>query len=63
MLHLASSRDEANRKRDTLQKIERRRELATRLGITMNALGIRAFRIRDGLMACVESCRQRRRQI
>jgi DNA-directed RNA polymerase specialized sigma24 family protein len=45
------------------QKIERRRELATRLGITMNALGIRAFRIRDGLMACVESCRQRRRQI
>lgn len=42
------------------QKIERRRELATRLGITMNALGIRAFRIRDGLMACVESCRRRR---
>jgi DNA-directed RNA polymerase specialized sigma24 family protein len=48
---------------DRRQKIERRRELATRLGITMNALGIRAFRIRDGLMACVESCRQRRRQI
>ena len=45
------------------QKIERRREMATRLGITMNALGIRAFRIRDGLMACVESCRRRGRQI
>jgi len=27
MLHLASSRDEANRKRDTLQKIERRRSI------------------------------------
>jgi DNA-directed RNA polymerase specialized sigma24 family protein len=48
---------------DRRLKIERRRDLATRLGITMNALGIRAFRIRDGLMACVESCRQRRRQI
>jgi DNA-directed RNA polymerase specialized sigma24 family protein len=45
------------------QKIERRRDLAKRLGITMNALGIRAWRIRDGLMACVESCRQRGRQI
>jgi DNA-directed RNA polymerase specialized sigma24 family protein len=42
------------------QKIERRRDLAARLGITMNALAIRAFRIRDGLMACVEGCRQRR---
>jgi hypothetical protein len=45
------------------EKIERRRELASRLGITMNALGIRAFRLRDGLMACVETCRQRRRKI
>ena len=45
------------------QKIERRRDLASRLGITMNALGIRAFRLRDGLMACVETCRQRRRKI
>jgi hypothetical protein len=45
------------------QKIERRRELAARLGISMNALGIRAFRIRDSLMACVEGCRQGRRQI
>jgi hypothetical protein len=36
-------------------EIERRRELAARLGITMNALGIRAFRIRDGLIGCVEA--------
>jgi DNA-directed RNA polymerase specialized sigma24 family protein len=42
------------------QKIERRRDLANTLGISMNALGIRAFRIRDALMACVEGCRQRR---
>jgi hypothetical protein len=28
------------------QKIDRRRELAARLGISMNALGIRAWRIR-----------------
>jgi len=41
------------------QKIERRREMAARLGISMNALAIRAFRIRDGLMACVEGCRKR----
>ncbi len=49
--------------RDTgRQKIERRRELANRLGITMNALGIRACRIRNTLEACVESrCRERRR--
>jgi len=45
------------------EKIERRRGLAQRLGISMNALGIRAWRIRDSLMACVEGCRQRRRQI
>jgi len=38
------------------KKIERRRELAKRLGITMNALAIRAWRIREGLMACVETC-------
>ena len=37
------------------QKIERRRELAKRLGISMNALGIRASRIRDALEACVEA--------
>jgi DNA-directed RNA polymerase specialized sigma24 family protein len=40
--------------RDTgREKIERRRDLANRLGITMNALGIRAYRIRDTLMECV----------
>jgi DNA-directed RNA polymerase specialized sigma24 family protein len=39
-------------------RIERRRELAMRLAITMNALGIRACRIREVLMRCVESCRQ-----
>jgi DNA-directed RNA polymerase specialized sigma24 family protein len=45
------------------QKIERRRHLATRLGISMNALGIRACRIRGTLEACVEACRKRRRQV
>jgi DNA-directed RNA polymerase specialized sigma24 family protein len=35
------------------QKIERRRELAQQLGISMNALGIRVCRIRDALEACV----------
>jgi DNA-directed RNA polymerase specialized sigma24 family protein len=44
------------------QRIERRRALAMRMGITMNALGIRAFRIRDALMTCVEGCRQGRWQ-
>jgi len=40
------------------QKIERRRDLAKRLGISMNALGIRASRIRTTLEACVEeSCK------
>jgi len=43
--------------RDTKrQKIERRRDLARRLGITMNALGIRACRIRSALETCVDSC-------
>ena len=43
------------------RKIERRRELAARLGISMNALAIRAWRIRDRLMAAVEACRRVRR--
>jgi DNA-directed RNA polymerase specialized sigma24 family protein len=38
------------------QRIERRRSLALRLGITTNALGIRACRIRSTLEACVEDC-------
>jgi DNA-directed RNA polymerase specialized sigma24 family protein len=37
-------------------KIDRRRALAERLGITMNALAVRACRIRDTLEACVEEC-------
>jgi len=40
------------------EKIDRRRALAERLGISINALGIRACRIRDTLEACVEACRQ-----
>jgi len=41
-------------------KIERRRELATRLGISMNALGIRACRIRAVLETCVDGCCRQR---
>jgi DNA-directed RNA polymerase specialized sigma24 family protein len=37
-------------------KIENRRAMATRLGITMNALSIRASRIRDRLETCVRKC-------
>jgi DNA-directed RNA polymerase specialized sigma24 family protein len=38
------------------QKIERRRDMAKRLGISMNALGIRALRIRNVLEQRVEAC-------
>jgi DNA-directed RNA polymerase specialized sigma24 family protein len=42
--------------RDTRrQLIERRRDLAQRLGISMNALAIRAFRIRDALRTCMKA--------
>ena len=37
-------------------KVENRRALAEELGITMNALSIRACRIRDKLEACVREC-------
>ena len=37
-------------------KIENRRALAASLNITVNALSIRAFRIRDKLEACVGKC-------
>jgi RNA polymerase sigma factor (sigma-70 family) len=37
-------------------KIDRRRELAARLGVTQNALSIRACRIRARLEACVREC-------
>ncbi|MFL6229777.1 MAG: hypothetical protein ACJ741_13480 [Pyrinomonadaceae bacterium] len=42
-------------------KIEHRRALAEELGITMNALSIRACRIRDKLEACVRECVGERR--
>jgi DNA-directed RNA polymerase specialized sigma24 family protein len=45
------------------RRIERRRDLAARLGVTMNALGIRACRIRDALKTCIEACGDGRRQI
>ena len=37
-------------------KIENRRAMAARLGVSMNALSIRACRIRDRLEACVRDC-------
>ena len=37
-------------------KIENRQELARELGITVNALSIRACRIRDKLEACLREC-------
>jgi DNA-directed RNA polymerase specialized sigma24 family protein len=37
-------------------KIENRRSLAARLGLSANALSIRACRIRDKLQECVERC-------
>ncbi len=42
------------------QKIERRREMAARLGISMNALSIRACRARVALEACIAACRKQR---
>jgi DNA-directed RNA polymerase specialized sigma24 family protein len=46
--------------RDTRrEKIDRRRDAAARLGISMNALRIRACRIRDSLESCVTGCRRR----
>jgi DNA-directed RNA polymerase specialized sigma24 family protein len=38
------------------ERIDRRREIAARLGITMNALGIRLCRLRAGLESCVGRC-------
>jgi DNA-directed RNA polymerase specialized sigma24 family protein len=40
------------------ERIDRRRALAEKLGITMNALGIRAWRLRASLEACVGACRK-----
>lgn len=39
-------------------KIEHRKELADRMGIALNALRIRAHRIRTDLQKCVQSCVQ-----
>jgi DNA-directed RNA polymerase specialized sigma24 family protein len=38
------------------ERIDRRRALAERLRITMNALGVRACRIRSTLEVCVDAC-------
>jgi DNA-directed RNA polymerase specialized sigma24 family protein len=38
------------------QRIDGRRDLAARLGISMNALGIRVCRIRGALETCVDAC-------
>jgi len=40
-------------------RINRRRDLARKLGITMNALGIRAWRLRASLERCVGVCSRR----
>jgi DNA-directed RNA polymerase specialized sigma24 family protein len=40
------------------QRIDRRRELARGLGITMNALAIRTWRLRASLEGCVAACLQ-----
>ena len=37
-------------------KIENRRRLASKFGLTMNALSIRTFRIRERLEICVRRC-------
>ena len=44
-------------------RIDRRRALADRLGISINALGIRACRVRDALRVRLEGCRKDPRQI
>ncbi|MFY9554259.1 MAG: hypothetical protein WAV20_02955 [Blastocatellia bacterium] len=43
-------------KEEKQAKIVHRRELAVRLGIALNALRIRAHRIRASLQGCVENC-------
>jgi DNA-directed RNA polymerase specialized sigma24 family protein len=41
------------------ERIDRRRAIASTLGISMNALGIRTWRLRAGLQTCVSDCRKR----
>lgn len=43
-------------KEDKQAKIVHRKELAARLGVAVNALRIRAYRIRAGLQVCMETC-------
>jgi DNA-directed RNA polymerase specialized sigma24 family protein len=45
---------------DQRWKIEHRRGLAAQLGLTANALSIRACRIRDRLEKCVKTCCERK---
>jgi len=42
-------------------RIDRRRQLASALGVSMNALGIRTWRLRASLETCVTDCQQKRR--
>lgn len=44
-------------------KIQNRRQLADRLGIPMNALRIRVFRIRERLETCVHTCLEKKMQV
>ena len=43
-------------------KGEKSKQLAGRLGITVNALRLRVFRIRDGLAKCREKCLKEKRE-
>lgn len=43
-------------KEDKRAKIDHRKQLAARLGIAINALRIRAFKIRQTLQRCVQEC-------
>jgi DNA-directed RNA polymerase specialized sigma24 family protein len=47
---------------DKRVKIENRKNMATKMGITLNALSIRACRIRDKLETCVSECMNRRNE-
>ncbi len=44
-------------------KIQNRRQLAARLGIPMNALRIRVFRIRESLETCVRNCLEKQGRV
>jgi DNA-directed RNA polymerase specialized sigma24 family protein len=44
-------------------KIQNRRQLADRLGIPMNALRIRVFRIRERLETCVHRCLEKKKHV